>query len=156
MIGRRILAFWLDFFLAIFLTSVGIFLLRREILSNTDPRDIFNPVRQWALDPDHPFVFLFGLFLYFFINMAFFSETPGHALFGLTLIRLEEDRERKKIGWKRAFGRTIMLSGSILTLGAGFLPAFANDRRLAMHDCLSGTRVVRERAFPAPPPAEPA
>jgi uncharacterized RDD family membrane protein YckC len=154
MIGRRILSFWLDFFLAIFLASLSLFLVRREIIANTDINDAFNPVRHWALSPAHPLIFMGGLFLYFFLFIALFSETPGLSLFGLTLVRTDDEGDRKKIGWKLALSRTLMLSLSILTLGTGFLTVFANNRRLALHDCLSGTRVVRERSFPSPQTAE--
>jgi uncharacterized RDD family membrane protein YckC len=156
MIGRRILSFWLDLFLSIFLTSAGLFLFRMEIIANTDENDFFNPVRQWAMGSFHPIAFLAGIFLYFFIFLTLSSETPGFSLFGLTLIRADEDGERKKIGWKRALSRTLVLSLSFLTMGAGFLTVFANRRRIALHDCLSGTRVVRERSFPSPQSAEPA
>ncbi|MCL4484847.1 MAG: RDD family protein [Nitrospirae bacterium] len=154
MIGRRILAFWLDLFLAIFLSEGGLSLLRREILSGTDPEDPFDPVRQWAAASFHPAALLAGLFLYFFLFWAISSETPGQSLFGLTVIRDSGDAERVRIGPGGALRRTLVFGGSFLLLGLGFLAALANDRRLALHDCLSGTRVVRERSRPAPRPAE--
>jgi len=154
MIGRRILAFWLDLFMAIFLSEAGLYLLRWEILSGTDPEDPFDPVRQWAAAPFHPAGLLAGLFLYFFLFWAVSSETPGESLFGLTVVRESEEPERSRIGLGKALGRTLAFGGSILTLGLGFLPALANDRRMALHDCLSGTRVVRERSKSSPRPAE--
>ncbi len=154
MIARRILAFWLDLFMAIFLSEAGLYLLRREILLGTDPDDPFDPVRQWAASPFHPAGLLAGLFLYFFLFWAISSETPGESVFGLTVVRESDEPERSRIGLGKALGRTLAFGGSVLTLGLGFLPALTNDRRMALHDCLSGTRVVRERSKPSPRPAE--
>lgn len=146
MIGRRILAFWVDLFLAIFLTSAGLWLLRQEILRGTDSADLFNPLRAWAEGRLHPVVWIVGLFLYFFLFLSANSETPGLTAFGLTAIRNADEDGRQRIGTSRALARTILLAGSALFFGAGFLPVFFNDRRLALHDCLSGTRIVRVRS----------
>ncbi len=154
MIGRRILAFWLDFFSAIFLAEGGIALLRHEILAGTDPDDFFNPARRWALSSLHPLAVLSGLFLYFFLFWTLSSETPGQSVFGLTVIRETEDGSRVRIGVRKALERTLLFGFSFLTLGLGFVAALANDRRLALHDCLSGTRVVRERSPVSPRPAD--
>lgn len=155
MIGRRILSFWIDAALAVFLSAAGLFLLRREILTVLDPRDLFNPAGAWARSSFHPLAFLCGLFLYFLLFLAVFSETPGLLLAGLTVVRMDDESGgRKKAGFGRALSRTLLFFFTLATLGTGFLTVFANGRRLALHDCLSGTRVVRERAFVAPPPAE--
>lgn len=154
MIGRRILAFWLDLFSGLFLSEAGLALLRREILAGTEPDDPFDPLRQWARSSLHPLSVLTGLFLYFFLFWALSSETPGQSFFGLTVIRETEDGSRIRIGVRKALERTLLFSFSFLSLGLGFVAALANDRRLALHDCLSGTRVVRERSPSSPRPAE--
>ena len=155
MIGRRILAFWLDLFIGLFLSSAALWLLREAFLRGTDPDDLFNPLREWALAPAHPLALLFGLFLYFFLFLAVNSETPGLVAFGLTVVRDPEGGESSSIGGRRALARALLLGVSSLFLVLGFLTVLTNDRRLALHDCLSGTRIVRvrsRRVRPAGPP----
>jgi uncharacterized RDD family membrane protein YckC len=155
MIGRRLLAFWIDLFFGLFLASTGLWLLRQAFLRGTDPADLFNPLREWALAPSHPLVWLLGVFLYFFLFLAVNSETPGLVAFGLTVIRDREGGELRRIGGMRALWRTLLLAVSTLFLGLGFLTVLANDRRLALHDCLSGTRIIRVRSRRIPPAGTP-
>ncbi len=143
MIGRRILAFWLDLFFGLFLGSLGLWLLRQAFLRGTNPDDLFNPLREWALASYHPLVLLFGIVLYFFLFLAANSETPGLVAFGLTVVRDQDGGELLRIGGSRALWRTALFAVSALFLGLGFLTVLGNDRRLALHDCLSGTRVIR-------------
>ena len=154
MIGRRILAFWLDLFFGLFLSSAALWLLREAFLRGTDPDDLFNPLREWAQAPAHPLSLLFGLFLYFFLFLAVNSETPGLVAFGLTVVRDPEGGE-SSIGVRRALARALLLGVSCLFLGLGFLTVLTNDRRLALHDCLSGTRIVRVRSRRVRPAGSP-
>ncbi|MGC8529008.1 MAG: RDD family protein [Leptospirillia bacterium] len=146
MIGRRILAFWIDIFFGLFLSSTALWLLRKAFLLGTNPDDLFNPLREWALVPAHPIFLLWGLFLYFFLFLAVNSETPGLVAFGLTVVRDSDGGESSFIGGRRALVRSLLLGVSGLFLGLGFLTVLTNDRRLALHDCLSGTRIVRIRS----------
>ncbi len=154
MILRRILAFLIDFSLGIFFSELGVYLLRREVLAGTPRDDLFNPLRQWALSSFHFWAVSAGIFLYFFLFLAALSETPGLSLFGLTVVRDSDDGELRAIGTRRALSRTLSLLVSLMTLGLGFLFALGNDRRRALHDCLSGTRVIRQKTIPSPRPAE--
>ena len=147
MIGRRILAFWVDFYFGIFLSEMGLYFLRMEVLHGMDPDDSASPLTSWARSPIHPLSLALGLFLYFFLFLGITSETPGLTVFGLTVVRDVEESERRPIGFRKALSRTIALSFSALTLGLGFFLAFLNDRRRSLHDCLSGTRVIRARTI---------
>jgi uncharacterized RDD family membrane protein YckC len=68
------------------------------------------------------------------------GQTPGKMLFAVRVVR----RDGQRVGYARAFVRWVGYGLGILTLGLGFLGALLNRDRRALHDCLAGTRVVRE------------
>ncbi len=69
-----------------------------------------------------------------------FGATPGKMAFGLLVVNPEGDR----IAFRRALGRSLaeMLSASLLF--TGYLLMLLREENRALHDSLSGTRVVRE------------
>ncbi len=92
---------------------------------------------------------------YFVVGWGLFGATPGKWLFGL---RIVDHKDRYPIGISRALMRLFSYGVSSITLGAGHLLAVIRGNRMALHDSLAGTRVVRRRRGPtihADPPHEP-
>jgi len=89
--------------------------------------------------------------IYFVIGWGLVGATPGKRLFGLAVI---DHTGRYPIGPVRAQLRLVAYTlSSLLLCGGHLLVAFRSDHR-ALHDILSGTRVVRRRDLarrPAPP-----
>ncbi len=77
---------------------------------------------------------------YFAASWATADRTPGMALLGVRVCRLDGSR----IGLGRAAVRLVGLWLSVATLGLGFLPALVDSRRRALPDYLAGTQVVRD------------
>lgn len=79
---------------------------------------------------------------YFVVGWGLFGATPGKWLFGL---RIVDHKDRYPIGISRALMRLFSYGVSSITLGAGHLLAVIRGNRMALHDSLAGTRVVRTR-----------
>ena len=80
-------------------------------------------------------------FLYMTISVGFLGKTMGMRLFSLELVDAVENE------YPTLHQAAINSSLFLLTLGfggAGFLTAFFNEERRAVHDLLSGTIIVRE------------
>jgi uncharacterized RDD family membrane protein YckC len=77
---------------------------------------------------------------YFVAFTAVGGQSIGKMAFGLKVITQDED-ELIPVG--RATIRTLAYLVSALPLGAGFLPGVISADRLALHDRLAHTRVVR-------------
>jgi uncharacterized RDD family membrane protein YckC len=77
---------------------------------------------------------------YFVAFTAVGGQSIGKMAFGLKVITQDED-EMVPVG--RATIRTLAYFVSALPLGAGFLPGVISADRLALHDRLAHTRVVR-------------
>jgi len=81
----------------------------------------------------------FSWFLYMTIMVGFTGTTIGKFIFGLKVV----DEFGDKPGFGRAFARSWMETFSVMLLGVGYLFAFFDEKKRALHDHLSGTRVVR-------------
>jgi uncharacterized RDD family membrane protein YckC len=81
------------------------------------------------------------LFVYFTGTIAFMGRTVGMQLFSIEII----DAEANELPtfYQAAVNSSVYIL-SLLLLGIGFLPAFFNEERRAMHDLLSGTLLIRE------------
>lgn len=97
---------------------------------------------DWRMLPSVPlglFLLLIG-FSYFGVFTTFGGQTIGKMLFG---IRVMPD-PHLALDAARALRRTAAALVSLITLGLAYLPAGFGERR-ALHDRLTGTRVVRRR-----------
>lgn len=81
----------------------------------------------------------FSWFLYMTIMVGFTGTTIGKFIFGLKVV----DEYGDKPGFGRAFARSWMETFCVVLLGVGYLFAFFDEKKRALHDHLSGTRVVR-------------
>jgi len=72
------------------------------------------------------------------------QSTMGKSWFGLKVIDSEGDRLTKSA----AIARNLAKYVSILTLGIGFMMAGITKKKLALHDMIAGTQVVREHKSP--------
>lgn len=87
---------------------------------------------------------------YFAVGWGLAGATPGKWVAGLRVI---DHRGRAPIGVVRALLRLIAYAVSSLSIGAGHVMILLRADRLALHDVLAGTRVVRAkdlRAIPSP------
>ena len=80
-------------------------------------------------------------FIYMTVCVGFFGKTMGMRLFSLELVdALENEYPTLR---QAAINSAIFLL-SLCLAGVGFLTAFFNEERRALHDLLSGTIIVRE------------
>jgi uncharacterized RDD family membrane protein YckC len=100
---------------------------------------------EWGMLPKVPLLaFLISVkFAYFAVFTAFGGQTIGKMA---ARIRVVADDD-SFVEPARALQRTAAALGSVLTLGAGFVPALVSPNRRALHDRVAHTRVV---ALPAP------
>lgn len=84
---------------------------------------------------------VFVMFLYQTITIAFLGRTFGMKLFSIEIIDAEEN-ELPTLHQSAVHSAVYLLS--LLLLGIGFVPAFFNEERRAMHDILAGTLLIRE------------
>jgi uncharacterized RDD family membrane protein YckC len=96
---------------------------------------------EWAvLSPVPVVTFLVLLKVsYFSAFTAVGGQTIGKMAVG---IRVVADR-RGSLDGSAAIHRTVVGTLSVVTLGLGFLPALVGADRRALHDRLSGTRVIK-------------
>jgi len=80
-------------------------------------------------------------FLYMTICLGFFGKTMGMRLFSLELV---DAIENEYPTLKQAAVNSSIFLLSLAVCGAGFLTAFFNEERRALHDLLSGTILVRD------------
>jgi len=80
-------------------------------------------------------------FLYMTICLGFFGKTMGMRLFSLELV---DAIENEYPTLKQAAVNSSVFLLSLGVGGAGFLTAFFNEERRALHDLLSGTILVRD------------
>jgi uncharacterized RDD family membrane protein YckC len=77
---------------------------------------------------------------YFAVGWGLVGATPGKWLLGMRII---DHQQRCPIGLSRGFLRLVAYCIGSLTLGVGHLMMVFRADRCALHDILSGTRVVR-------------
>jgi len=80
---------------------------------------------------------LYVVYVGFFTHSG--GQTPGKMLFGIRVIRRDGHDPTVSQAWFRPLGYVV----SGLPLGLGFLLAAVPPHKVALHDLLSGTRVVR-------------
>ena len=80
-------------------------------------------------------------FLYMTISVGFFGKTMGMRLFSLEIVDALENEYPTL--HQSAISSSIFLI-SLAFAGTGFITAFFNEERRAIHDLLSGTIIVRE------------
>ena len=80
-------------------------------------------------------LYILGYHMFFMILM---EQTPGKALMGLRVVRVNGERLNAWHAFVRAVGYLI----SAIPLYLGFLWIFVDDRRQAWHDKLAGTCVI--------------
>ncbi|MBN1885271.1 MAG: alkaline phosphatase [Candidatus Krumholzibacteriota bacterium] len=90
-----------------------------------------------------PFLSGFTAFIVYFtvLSWAFRGRTPGKALFGMQVARLDG----RPLRFMDAFGRAAGYAASASSLSLGFLEAFWHPNRQAVHDRIAGTVVLRVR-----------
>lgn len=72
------------------------------------------------------------------------QATMGKSWFGLKVIDSDGDRLTKSVAIARHLAKYL----SVLTLGIGFMMAGISRKKLALHDMIAGTQVVREHKPP--------
>lgn len=80
-----------------------------------------------------------GLFLIYFFYFNFTGQTPGKKILGLKVI----SRSGQPIRLVQALARTFGLSLTFFFFLPGFLFILFNKQKLALHDLLAGTYVIR-------------
>jgi uncharacterized RDD family membrane protein YckC len=139
-VWRRGLALVADFLIAAFLfvllVSGGAFLLERVSFLHPD-RDVM--FRFTFFDNWYSAIWL----VMYFAGWVFLSNgrTPGKWLFGVRIVSLKSER----LGLWQAVERALGYGASTIELGLGFLQAKWNTNRIATHDRIAETIVVRER-----------
>ena len=128
----RVLAALVDIALLVALDASVLYFTLRLVGLGTDQ------VGELPLLPLMAFVLLLNVG-YFIAFTAVGGQSIGKMAFGIKVISQEEDAV--PIG--RATVRTLAYFVSALPLGAGFLPGVISADRLALHDRLAHTRVVR-------------
>jgi uncharacterized RDD family membrane protein YckC len=80
---------------------------------------------------------------YFVLFTAAGGQTIGKMIARIRVVRAGDARAAKaRVPFGGAVLRTIACFGSVIALGAGFLPVLLSADRRAFHDRLAGTRVV--------------
>ena len=69
------------------------------------------------------------------------GATPGQRIVGLKVC---DDRGVSPLSWSRALRRWVGFAVTTMTLGLGFVSLILHRERLALHDLISGTRVIRK------------
>jgi uncharacterized RDD family membrane protein YckC len=125
-------------------------LIDHTILFGVDAAVIYFTLRmaglaqsEWLLLPVVPMAFFLGLLKlsYFSAFTAIGGQTIGKMATGIKVIA-----ESGRIDSAVAIRRTLAAALSLLPLGIGFLPALVGPDRRALHDRLTGTRVVGLRS----------
>jgi uncharacterized RDD family membrane protein YckC len=101
---------------------------------------------EWQILPLVPLV-AFLLLLsggYFVLFTAAGGQTIGKMTTGIRVINAADDADAPlRVAFGTAVMRTIACLGSVVAVGAGFLPILFSADRRAFHDRIAGTRVVR-------------
>lgn len=97
---------------------------------------------RWTELPAAPVTVFLVLIVavYLFLFTAAGGQTAGKMLLGIRVVDAGPTRERVTI--RQALYRSLLAIPSVLAFGAGFVPALTGEH-LALHDRLTGTRVVR-------------
>lgn len=142
-IARRVYAFLLDGFLIQcgfgILAFVGYSAMREGAYSSglPDPSSDSFDLFLCSLGV----LWIFFPFFYFTLFHAWGGQTPAKWIAGIRVVGLRSER----VSPFRAAVRTLSYWLSAFPLGAGFLWCLFNPEKRALHDLISGTRVIRLR-----------
>ena len=119
-------------------------LVTAALLLTSLPWAIAGVTPHHALYPLHvAYVYALAVF-YFAWFWTHGGQTPGMKIWHIRVVG--DDGEA--IGWRTALVRSVAAVLSWAPLAGGFLWAIFDDRRLAWHDRLSGSRLIRIRRPP--------
>lgn len=97
-----------------------------------------------GISPTHPLVSFLNevlfVFLYFWLLVSLWSQTPGMLLLGIRVV--PEEQGSISVGTFRAFSRTFFLFVTNLPLGMGSLFSLLSPAGKTLYDCLSQTRIA--------------
>jgi uncharacterized RDD family membrane protein YckC len=101
------------------------------------------PVSEWGMLPVAPMLSFLLLLCggYFVLFTAAGGQTIGKMTTGIRVVNAPESMPAR-VAFSTAAVRTIVCLGSVLALGAGFLPILFSADRRAFHDRVADTRVV--------------
>ncbi len=132
-IGRRFIAFIADWFALVIITVIPVILIggSSALLGRRSGLPIYASIAIIAIQWGIP-----AFYEIFFVGK--FGATPGKMLMKIKIVTAEGDR----VSYARATGRYFarILSGLILYIG--FLMAFWDPEKRALHDRICNTRVV--------------
>ena len=100
---------------------------------------------QWRVLPVAPMAaFLLLLYAgYFVLFTAAGGQTIGKMMAGIRVVAgADMATGAHRVSFNTAVVRAVVLLGSVLPLGAGFLPVFFSPDRRALHDRIAETRVI--------------
>lgn len=99
---------------------------------------------EWRVLPLAPLVAFLLLLCggYFVLFTAAGGQTIGKMATGIRVVGVSEDGRPLRVSFGTAMVRAIACLGSVMALGAGFLPALLSADRRAFHDRIAETRVV--------------
>ena len=98
---------------------------------------------EWHILPVAPMLAFLLLLCggYFILFTAAGGQTIGKMTAGIRVVNAAEEAPAR-VSFGTAFIRTVCCLGSVLALGAGFLPALFSADRRTFHDRVADTRVV--------------
>jgi uncharacterized RDD family membrane protein YckC len=102
-------------------------------------------VEQWRVLPLVPLVAFLLLLCggYFILFTAAGGQTIGKMITGIRVVSAPEETSGSlRVSFPTALIRTVCALGSVLALGAGFLPVLLSSDRRSFHDRMAHTRVV--------------
>lgn len=100
---------------------------------------------EWRLLPPVPLAAFLLLLCggYFVLFTAAGGQTIGKMAAGIRVIAASQNAEgHRRVSFAMAVMRAVACLGSVVALGAGFLPALLSPDRRAFHDRIAETRVV--------------
>ena len=102
------------------------------------------PLTSWRQLPVAPMAGFLALlaFVYAAAFTAIGGQTIGMMAAGVRVVRASGDSPGAAVAVRRTLAGVVTLA----TLGLGFLPALFGSRRLALHDRVTGTRVVDDHS----------
>jgi len=87
-----------------------------------------------------PFFECLFIFVYFWILVTLWGQTPGMVLLGIRVI--EDGPGSRPSGILRTFSRTFLLFVTNLPMGIGSLFSLLSPSGKTLYDCMSQTRVI--------------
>lgn len=138
-IWDRYWAYFVDAAILLIITTVIQFLAGHNVyqqLKNIESFADFNKLQQgpWVL------INYLIVFIYFvFFNANYQGATPGKKLLGIKIVK----EDQTPLTYTSAIARQFGFLVSSFTFGIGFLIAFFDKRKQALHDKIAGTIVIK-------------